>query len=515
MLVRRDCPGAFDLCQSLPQSLPMIELLTPDEVAEADRLSVAAGTPIETLMQRAGVAVADAAARRLQQGARIVVIAGPGNNGGDGYVAARVLRQRGYRVTVVRDRIPDERAPAARAAAERWDGAVVPLASFGGPGPDLIVDALYGAGLSRPIAGEAAALVEAVNASGVPVLAVDIPSGIDGTTGAIRGAAVSAVETVTFFRRRPGHLLMPGRLACGTVRTADIGIAENVLGAIAPKTFANEPPLWRHAYPVPSPLGHKYSRGHGVVVSGGLTSTGAARLTAMGALRAGAGLVTLASPPEALAVNASHLTAIMLARMEGPEGLAALLADRRRNAICLGPGLGVGEATCALVAEALASGAATVLDADALTSFAEAPQRLFAGIRAWPDRTCVLTPHAGEFARLFGPGPVVSKVDAARKAADLSGAVVVLKGPDTVVAAPDGRAVIAANAPPWLATAGAGDVLAGIVTGLLAQGMPAFEAAAASVWLHGEAGRAAGLGLIAEDLPAALPAVLSGLLSDG
>lgn len=510
-----DDPSRFDPSGGVPHSRPMIELLTPGEVAEADRLSVAAGTPVATLMHRAGVAVADAAARRLQHGGRIVVIAGPGNNGGDGYVAARVLRQRGYRVTVARERMPDARAPAARAAAEQWDGPVVPLACFGEPGPDLLVDALYGAGLSRPIAGTEAALVDAVNASGVPVLAVDMPSGIDGTTGAIQGRAIAAVETVTFFRRRPGHLLMPGRLACGTVRTADIGIADSVLDAIAPKTFANEPPLWRPGYPVPRPQGHKYDRGHAVVASGGLTSTGAARLAAMGALRAGAGLVTLASPPEAMAVNASHLTAIMLAPMAGPEGLAAILADRRRNAVCLGPGLGLGEATCALVAEALASGAATVLDADALTSFSAAPERLFAGIRAWPDRPCVLTPHGGEFARLFGAGPLAAKVEASRRAADRSGAVVVLKGPDTVVAAPDGRAAIAANAPPWLATAGAGDVLAGMVTGLLAQGMPAFEAAAAAVWLHGEAGRRAGIGLIAEDLPPTLPAVLSALLRDG
>ncbi len=257
--------------------------------------------------------------------------------------------------------------------------------------------------------------------------------------------------------------------------------------------------------------GHKYSRGHAVVVSGGMTRTGAARLAARGALRAGAGLVTLASPPDALAVNASHLTAIMLERMEGPAGLAAILADRRRNAVCLGPALGTGETTRALVAEALASGAATVIDADGLTAFAEAPDQLFAGIRAWPERPVVMTPHAGEFARLFGVDASPSKLAAVKVAAERSGAVVVLKGPDTVVATPDGMASIAANAPPWLATAGSGDVLAGIVTGLLAQGMPAFEAASAAVWLHGEAGQMAGIGLIAEDLPEAMPRGLDNL----
>ncbi|WP_439575518.1 NAD(P)H-hydrate dehydratase [Phreatobacter sp.] len=484
----------------------------PVEVGEADRLSVMSGTSIETLMNRAGIAVADAAARRLQIGGRIVVLAGPGNNGGDGYVAARVLRQRGYRVTVARNRLPDARAPAALAAAGRWDGPVVGLEAFGEPEPDLVVDALYGAGLVRVIAGAEADAIESLNASGRPVIAVDMPSGIDGASGSVRGVAVRAVETVTFFRRRPGHLLMPGRLACGRLRTADIGIDDAVLDVIRPRNFSNEPPLWRPEFPLPGADGHKYSRGHAVVVSGGATSTGAARLAAMGALRSGAGLVTVASPPEALMVNACHLTAVMLARMEGPPGLAAILADRRRNAVCLGPGLGVGDATQALVVEALASGAATVLDADGLTSFAGSPDRLFAGIGAWSDRPCVLTPHGGEFARLFGPAGDASKLERARQAASRSGAVVVFKGPDTVVAAPDGRAAITANAPPWLATAGSGDVLAGMVAGLLAQGMPAFEAASAAVWLHGEAGNGLGIGLIAEDLPAALPAVYARLL---
>ncbi|AVO45248.1 bifunctional ADP-dependent NAD(P)H-hydrate dehydratase/NAD(P)H-hydrate epimerase [Phreatobacter cathodiphilus] len=479
-------------------------------MAEADRLTISAGTPGRVLMQRAGIAVADVAARGTPPGASVAVLCGPGNNGGDGYVAAKVLRERGFRVTVAAAAPPQARASDAVAAADDWGRAPVPLAAWSEDRPAVVVDALYGAGLSRDVAGEEAEVIDAVNASGCRVVAADIASGVDGATGAVRGIAVKAHETVTFFRRKPGHLLMPGRLQCGRVRVADIGISPAVIEALAIRDFANEPDLWGVSLPLPQPDGHKYSRGHAVVVSGGLARTGAARLAARGALRAGAGLVTVASPPEALAVNAAHLTAIMLERMEGADGLAAILADRRKNAVCIGPALGTGEATRALVAEALASGAATVIDADGLTAFQADAEALFAGIHAWPDRPVVLTPHGGEFARLFGPAKG-SKLDAARLAAARSGAVVILKGPDTVVASPDGKASIAANAPPWLATAGSGDVLAGFVTGLLAQGMPAFEAASAAVWLHGEAGRAAGIGLIAEDLPEAMPRVFASL----
>jgi hydroxyethylthiazole kinase-like uncharacterized protein yjeF len=502
-------------CISSADTGLMLELLTPAEMAEADRLTIAAGTPGHVLMERAGIAVADAVARLALFRGRVAVLCGPGNNGGDGYVAARILRQRGFRVAIAANGAPRPASADAVRAAELWGGPVAALADWRAGEPEIVVDALYGAGLGRDIAGPEAEIVVALNAAGRRVVAVDIPSGIDGQTGAVRGIAVRAQETVTFCRRKPGHLLLPGREHCGTVRTADIGIADAVVTEVGSTAFANEPALWQALLPFPRPEGHKYARGHAVAVSGGMTSTGAARLAARGALRAGAGLVSLASPPDALAVNAAHLTAIMLLRMDGPPGLGSILSDRRRNAICLGPGLGVGGETRALVAEALASGAAVVLDADALTSFADCPEQLFTGIRLWPGRPVVMTPHAGEFGRLFGPASGGSKLDRARAAAELSGAVVVLKGADTVTAAPEGRASIAANAPPWLATAGSGDVLAGIVTGLLAQGMPAFEAASAGVWMHGEAGRAAGIGLIAEDLPEVLPGVWRGLLAAG
>jgi hydroxyethylthiazole kinase-like uncharacterized protein yjeF len=330
--------------------------------------------------------------------------------------------------------------------------------------------------------------------------------------------AVRATHTITFFRRKPGHLLLPGRLHCGTVEVADIGIPPSVLERVRPQTFANEPALWRGAFPLPRAEGHKYSRGHAVIVSGGVSTTGAARLAARGALRAGAGLVTIASPSDAVAVNAAANTAVMVRPIDGDAELAALLGDKRHNAIVLGPGGGIGEPMRRLVLAALANQAAVVLDADALTSFSEDPEVLFSAIRGRAGRPVVLTPHSGEFSRIFNgiatDAQLRSKLERARRAAAASGAVVLLKGADTVVAEPGGRASIAANAPPYLATAGAGDVLAGIIAGLLAQGMPAFEAASAAVWLHGEAAQTFGPGLIAEDLPECVPPVYRRSLHD-
>jgi hydroxyethylthiazole kinase-like uncharacterized protein yjeF len=351
----------------------------------------------------------------------------------------------------------------------------------------------------------------------MPIVAVDLASGVNGTTGAVMGTAVAASQSVTFFRKKPGHLLLPGRLCCGPVGVVQIGIAARTLAAIRPQAFENDPRAWRHALPVPRHDGHKYTRGHAVVVSGGPVTTGAARLAARGALRAGAGLVTLATPRDAMAINASASLAVMVRPVDGAAELAAFLEDRRFNAVALGPGLGVADATRALVETALAGERAVVLDADALTSFADDPRRLFRMIAARKGAATVLTPHEGEFARLFKASPesAASKLERARHAAHESGGIVMLKGADSVIAAPDGAAAINANAPPWLATAGAGDVLTGIVTGLTAQGMPGFEAACAGVWLHGAAAAAFGPGLISEDLPDLLPTVYRRLLADG
>jgi hydroxyethylthiazole kinase-like uncharacterized protein yjeF len=480
----------------------MIEVLTNSEMAEADRLAIAGGVAGIDLMERAGKAVADCAALRHPPGSRIAVVAGTGNNGGDGFVAARHLAERGYDVRVMLVGDADRLRGDVKLAAQRWTGRTEPPDRL--DAADAIIDALFGAGLDRPVEGQARAVIDAMNARRAPVYAVDLPSGINGTGGEVMGAAVNARATVTFFRLKPAHLLLPGRFHCGDIHLADIGIPASVLERIAPRSFRNAPALWEKSFPIPQFADHKYTRGHAVIGSGGLSSTGAARLAARGALRAGAGLVTIASPREALAVNAAASLAVMVRPVDDAQELSDFLSDRRRNVVVLGPGGGVGSAMQDMVRAALQGDRAVVLDADALTSFAGEPQAL---MQALNDRrgATVLTPHDGEFARLFRHSG--SKLERARRAAADANSFVLIKGADTVVAAPDGRAAIADNAPPWLATAGSGDVLAGFVAGLLAQGMPAFEAATAAVWLHGEAGQEAGPGLISEDLPEVLPRV--------
>jgi len=497
----------------------MIELLTTSEMNEADRLAISGGIAGINLMEHAGRAVADAVSARHRVGSRVLIVAGPGNNGGDGFAAARVLAERGYSVRVVLLGEEGRLRGDAAVAAQRWKGSLASAQPDALEGQvDVVIDALFGAGLDRPVDGLARALIERMNARSAAVVAVDLPSGISGTSGAVMGAAVKAGRTVTFFRKKTGHLLLPGRAHCGMISVAEIGIPDSVLAEIGPKTFENNPELWRAEFPVPTVAGHKYDRGHAVVVSGPSWSTGAARLAARGALRAGAGLVTIASPREALAVNAAASLAVMVRSADGAEELSSLLSDRRLNAVAIGPGVGVGGATCERVLTVLAGDRGVVLDADAITSFAEQPAPLAEAIRARGHHATILTPHEGEFSRYFGAldarTKTGSKLERARIAAQViaaqvTGAVVVLKGADTVVAAADGRAAIAANAPAFLATAGAGDVLTGIIAGLLAQGMPPFEAAAAGVWLHGEAAALVGPGLISEDLPEALPQVLS------
>ncbi|WP_342362627.1 NAD(P)H-hydrate dehydratase [Terrarubrum flagellatum] len=489
----------------------LLRLLSNDAMRRCDAAAIAAGTPGIVLMEHAGAAVAAIAMEMAGQRARIAVLCGGGNNGGDGFVAARLLKEQGYDVALALLGDANALRGDAALAGATWGRAIEDAASFSLNGFDLVIDALFGAGLSRDLDGDARGIVERVNASGAPVLSVDLPSGIDGDTGAVRGAAVRASRTVTFARRKAGHLLLPGRELAGPVTVADIGIADAILDAEAPAWFANHADLWHDRFPALSAASHKYVRGHLLVVAGGLEGVGAPRLSARAGLRAGAGLVTIAAPGDALAAHAARgPDALILRRADDGEALRALLADRRLSAVVIGPALGLSRLARQKLDATLASDAAMVIDADALTLLDGdlAPLK-----RAGRRKSLILTPHEGEFARLFrsqstdsqqGNKGVPSKLERALSAARLSGAVVILKGADTVIAAPDGRAAINENAPPWLATAGSGDVLAGVAGALLAQGMPPFEAACAAVWLHGEAGALAGRGLIADDLPEAV-----------
>ena len=466
-----------------------LALLSPDEMGRADAAAIAAGIPGEGLMEAAGRAVARAAMRAFRP-CRVLVLAGPGNNGGDGYVAARLLDRAGWPVAVAALAPPREGTDAA-AVARRWRGPMLPFAPAEAARAGLVVDAVFGAGLARPVEGLVA---ETLAAAGGPILAVDVPSGLDGATGQARGYAPRAALTVTFFRLKPGHLLLPGRDLCGKTVLADIGLPAAVLDTVRPACWENAPGLWR--LPEPGPAAHKYSRGH-VTILVGAGMTGAARLAAAGARRSGAGLVTLVAPDRASGdvLRAGDPGVIVT---EAP--VAALVADARRTAWALGPGLPAEPAGLAALATLAGAGRQVVADAGVLTAAGGAPERL--------RGATVLTPHEGEFARLFGPVGG-DRLAAARRAASVTGAVGLLKGPDTVVAAPDGRAAINRHAPVWLATGGTGDVLAGIVAALLAAGMAPFEAAAAAVWLHGEAALRCGPGLLAEDLPAALPGALA------
>jgi len=462
------------------------ELLTVAEMARADALTIASGIPGERLMEAAGWAVARQAARRLPRG-RIAVLCGPGNNGGDGFVAARLLARRGWPVRVALLGHRDALRGDAALMAARWTGPVETLSPQCLDGCDGVIDALFGAGLSRPLDGIARATIEEIGRRRLPTLAVDVPSGVDGDSGDIRGVAADCRATVTFFRKKPGHCLLPGRLKCGEIVLADIGIPDWVLDEIAPLTAeaAENPP------PAPKVDGHKYRRGHVLVIAGG-SMTGAARLAALAARRIGAGLATIAAPAEALASLRATEPGTLVTALEP---FATLLGDPRRNAIVIGPGAGRSAETAERALAVLACGRGAVLDADALTSFRDEPERLFAAL----SPCAVLTPHDGEYASLFGPSDA-SRLARARAAAARSGAVVLLKGPDTVIAHPDGQARIVTGAPPDLATAGSGDVLAGIIGGLLAQGLPPFAAATSGAALHARAGRLAGRGMIAEDM---------------
>ena len=485
---------------SLNQETNRFALLTPEEMDSADHKTIARGISGADLMEAAGRAVAEAVMARWTQ-CPVTVLCGPGNNGGDGFVAARYLEESGWPVSLYLLGLRETLKGDAAHHASLWSKAIKPFSSDILNCKGIVIDAIFGSGLSRPIEGIAGEIIESLKECKIPICAIDVPSGVDGATGLVRGKAAPASMTVTFFRKKPGHLLYPGRRLCGSIIVADIGVPESVLEEINPLTYENSPKLWLDQYPWPQPTQNKYQRGE-VLILGGKTITGASRLSAYGAMRVGAGLVTVAAPSSVWPIYAMSLTSAIVRSFDSAAEFNALLADIRRNVIVIGPGAGVGEVTKQYVLAALAAKRKVVLDADALTSFAGLSEVLFRSV----DCPCVMTPHDGEFDRLFDI--TGDKLHRARSAAKKSKAIVLLKGSDTVIAAPDGRAIINSNSVPQLATGGSGDVLTGIIAGLLAQGMDAFYAAAAGAWVHCEAAAIIGPGLIAEDLPEALPQVL-------
>lgn len=515
----------------------MTEILTATQTRAIEAAAIASGavTGLQ-LMERAGQGVIDAIFAQWPELAktdqRAVVLCGPGNNGGDGFVAARVLKEWGWEVDVFLYGAPETLPPDAKVIYARWlamgDVGALTAQTWDNtnfPGPyALLIDALFGIGLSRSVDLPLFAVRPVSQSAGhaYKVVAIDIPSGLCANTGRVVGReCVAADMTVTFHSAKAGHILADGPEFCGELRVIDLGLPQpnwsDRLQPVAVQTIEKTVGLGKLS-------GHKYRHGHALILAGGVGHGGAARLAARGALRIGAGLVTVACPPAAMIENAARLDAVMLRAVQDGAGLAQILTDARINALCIGPGLGVDRAAQMLgvvLADAAVNPRPTVIDADGLTALAQNP-RLFEMLH----KDCVLTPHGGEFARMFPDiaaklaapvttGAGYSKVDAVRTAAQRAGCVVLFKGADTVIADPDGNisvnAAVYDRAAPWLATAGSGDVLAGFITGLLARGFSAMQSAETGAWLHVSCALSFGPGLIAEDLPEAVPAVFRGL----
>lgn len=490
----------------------MHEVLTVKEMYAADKAANESGIETYDLMEAAGRGVADAVIR-LMPAAPVAVLCGPGNNGGDGFVAARRLRELGRNVTVCLLGDVDALEGDAARAAKEWDGPVSPLGEDSLDGAGVVIDALFGAGLSRPLEGAPAALADTAASRQIPVVAVDVPSGLDGDRACPKGdgPAFRAALTITFFRKKPAHVLMPGAAYCGEIIVHDIGIPASVLPAINPAARENTPDFWKDGVPKPDAMGHKHSRGRLAVISGGEFMTGAARLSARAGQRVGAGFVTLYGDEAATRINAAHETSIVLKAAARGDAMVQAVKEFHPAATIIGPGAGRDDRTKDMVLGLLEAGSPVVLDADALSIFEDDEEVFY---KALHDKA-VLTPHDGEFARVFPKeaGAKASKIEKARSAAKRSGAVVLCKGPDTVIARPDGLVLVNTVSSPFLASAGTGDVLSGMIGGLLAQGVEPFAAACMGAWIHGRAGQGIGPGLIAEDLIRATPRLMQAMLS--
>ena len=478
-----------------------MQILTADQIYQADKATIESGISGETLMENAGAAATDEIIKRYKK-CPVVVLCGPGNNGGDGFVVARLLKKTGWdvRVAILGD-IANLQGDAALEA-DRFSGEIEKLNEDSSEGAALIVDALFGVGLKRPLEGDVLTLIKRIKKYRIPVVAIDVPSGVASDSSTVLGEAFEAETTVTFTRKKICHMLYPAKRFCGDVVVADIGIKGEIIESTSPYIFENRPDLWLDEFPFPKEEQNKYDRGHAVINGGGIKCTGAATLASVACLKTGAGLATVACPKSALMLYATKLTSVMTKAITTTDDFKEFLEDKRKNAVCLGPGNGVDEFTRQLVLVALSLRKSCVIDADAISVFEDNPQELFDAIKS----PVIITPHEGEFKRLFSYEG--EKIEKAIQAAKQSGAVIILKGADSIIASPDGRVVINDNAPPWLATAGSGDVLAGMATALLANNMDAFDAACAAVWMHGRAAQIAGMGMISESLLTFIPNVL-------
>jgi len=492
-------------------------LLSTDQMSAADAATIAGGTPGIVLMENAGAAVAREIFLRWRP-RPAAVLCGPGNNGGDGFVIARLLQESGWPVTVLHAPEPERLRGDAKLAFDQWltaapEGSTLPWAPARLGAAELIVDAVFGAGLTRPVDGKAAEILDFAAeraAGGAPVVAVDMPSGVDGNSGLCRGTVLPAALTVTFFRAKPGHALLPGAEACGEVVVRDIGIPADVLEAIAPAVAMNSPALWRETWRAPGPHDHKYTRGHALVLAGEMP--GASVLAARAAARIGAGMVTVgwletAQEPMTADLVAHLPPAILRRRFSTIDDIVQFRRHRKVQITLIGQGFGRSSDKSKQIRDLLEDSSNCILDADAISALSGQLDELNRLI----STNTILTPHSGEFGRIADAGggrDGEDKLGRTRRLAKATGATIVHKGYDTVIADGEGRAVINANGNPVLATAGSGDVLAGMVTGLRAQGLAAFEAACAAVWIHADAAGAAHYGLTADDLPDAIPAAM-------
>tara|TARA_B100001105_G_scaffold252249_1_gene243430 strand:+ start:1905 stop:3404 length:1500 start_codon:yes stop_codon:yes gene_type:complete len=485
------------------------EVLTSEQMYRADFLASKNGISSYQLMRNAGKRIAREIIKKHQKG-RVLILCGRGNNGGDGFVVARLLSARGWPVQVGILKSLKKMKDDALRASEEWEGVTfelsLPQLKKRINGCSVVVDALFGIGLNRPVKENIKGLINAINKSEIPCVSIDIPSGIDADSGKILGTAIKANETISFFRPKLGHILFPGREYSGNLIISDIGIPDSVIQKIKPTIFLNSPKLWNKKFPWPSYQDHKYSRGHALVM-GGEEMTGAARLAARACLRIGSGLVTIAANKSSSKIYKMEMPEILSVTVDSLHDLKKIISDKRKNVFLVGPGIGVSRLSSKKVLLLLSKKRPCVLDADAISAFKDSPKKLFKSV--FPR--CVLTPHEGEFARLFpkiAKRKNINKVAKCVLAAFDANGVVLLKGSDTVISRPDGLSVVNCNAPPTLATAGSGDVLAGIITGLIAQGMNSFDASVSGAWIHGEAAKLFGPGLVADDLPNLIPLVL-------